>query len=56
MYIVVTFTIKKKNQPRQKPKQLLPANVFGAQGFLLMWIVCNLFYVVYANSDTIIDT
>lgn len=33
MYIVVTFTIKKK---RQKPEQLLSANVFGAQGFLLM--------------------
>lgn len=26
MYIVVTFTIKKK-QPRQKPKQLLPAKL-----------------------------
>lgn len=59
MYIVVTFTVKKKNKNKnqqQNPKQTLPANVFGAQGFLLMWIVCNLFYVVYANLDTLIDT
>lgn len=52
MYIVVTFTVKKT---QNKTKWPLPANVFGAQGFFLMWIVCNLFYVAYADLDTLID-
>lgn len=52
MYIVVTFTIKKKTTPTKTKT----TSACQAQGFLLMWIVCNLFYVVYANSDTIIDT
>lgn len=36
MYIVVTFTVKKNKNQQQNPKQTLSANVFGAQGFLLM--------------------